>query len=148
MLKLIATVGLPGSGKSTWARRQPAWRVNRDDLRAMMRRQWVHGDRDDEDALTEIQHDAIRVLLRRGRDVVVDDTNLRPEVLDALRDIAEQHGAQFVIEDFWHVPLRVCLERDAARPQPVGEKVIRGMWERYGPRDRGAAGRRRRQPTH
>src|SRR4029453_2439326 len=37
MAKLIITRGLPGSGKTTWAKAQPGTvRVNRDELRRMM----------------------------------------------------------------------------------------------------------------
>lgn len=133
MTKLIITRGLPGSGKTTWARQQPGWRVNRDDLRGMFKTVWNHGDSEDEDTCTEVQREAITALLLAGRDVVVDDTNLRVDVVDALRDIAHMYGAEFHVQDFTDVPLEVCLERDAARPESeqVGPEVIRGMWERY-----------------
>ena len=131
MTTLTITRGLPASGKTFWARQQPGWRVNRDDLRAMVVSDWPHGDAGHEDLLTGVQRNLIIVLLARDRDVTVDDTNLRPDVVDRLRRIAAGYGAEFLIEDFTHVPLDVCLERDAARPNPVGEQVIRGMWERY-----------------
>lgn len=135
MAKLIATRGLPASGKTTWAREQRdwVWRVNRDDLRAMLQTRWPHGDQDYEDMCTEVQHAAIRALLEHEADVVVDDTNLRPSTLDNLRDLAEEMGAQFEVKDFTDVPLEECIARDAARPkaQRVGERVIRRMHERY-----------------
>lgn len=130
-MKLIITRGLPGSGKTTWARTQPAWRVNRDDLRAMVLPTWPHGEPGHEEALTEAQHSAICALLLHGRDVIVDDTNLRQEHVDDLREIADQYGAEFVIKDFTDVPLETCLARDAVRSNPVGETVIRGMWRKY-----------------
>ncbi len=81
MPTLIITIGLPGSGKSTWAK---AWvgedparraRVNRDDLRAML-----HGGRVgtawQERQVTLAQHAAVRALLLHGFEVMVDDTNL------------------------------------------------------------------------
>lgn len=128
---LTITRGLPGSGKSTWARQQPGVRVNRDDLRNMLLPDWPHGDQDHEDTLTSIQLAAIRELLLRGLDVIVDDTNLNPDVVNRLRQSAQRFYAEFVIEDFTHVPLETCIERDAARPNPVGEQVIRGMWEKH-----------------
>lgn len=131
MTTLTITRGLPGSGKTTWARTQPGWRVNRDDLRAMVLPGWIYGSSTNEDALTEAQHSAICALLFHGRDVIVDDTNLRREHVDALREIASIYGAEFLIEDFTHVPLETCIERDAARPNPVGEAVIRRMWDKY-----------------
>jgi predicted kinase len=128
---LTITRGLPGSGKTTWARQQPGWRVNRDDLRAMLRPTWPHGDPAHEDPLTEAQHSAICALLFHDRDVIVDDTNLRQDHVEALHQLADQYGAEFVIRDFTDVPLETCIEQDAARPNPVGEHIIRGMWQRY-----------------
>lgn len=148
MTTLTVTRGLPGSGKTTWARTQPGWRVNRDDLRAMFRPDWKHGDEHDETACTAVQYAAIRELLR-DRYVIVDDTNLHDEHLLALESIARVAGADFVIVDFTDVPLETCIARDAARPNPVGEAAIRRMWDRYlareaarvadSPRETGAA---------
>lgn len=118
MTKLIITQGLPGSGKTTWARKQKAWRVNRDDLRAMVLPTWPHGDNLHELLLTDIQHNTVGTLLHFGLDVIVDDTNLRPDVVETLKLIADTHGAEFHIEDFTDVPLETCIERDAARANP------------------------------
>lgn len=131
MTKLIITRGLPGSGKTTWARQQPAWRVNRDDLRAMLVPEWPHGAPDYEDMLTRVQRAAVRALLANRLDVVVDDTNLCQERVNTLMAIAVDCHAFVEVVDFTDVPLEVCLERDAARPNPVGEQVIRGMWAKY-----------------
>src|SRR5690554_5061653 len=104
MPQLVLTVGLPGSGKSTWAREwvaaDPARRarVNRDDLRTMLRGQLVWGERDLEDQVTIVQHISIRALLLRGYSVVVDDTNLNQVTLDTLTSIGQVYGAQVVIQ--------------------------------------------------
>lgn len=136
MSKLTVTRGLPGSGKSTWAREQQAnnpklWRVNRDDLRAMLRPTWIYGNADAEGWCTAAQYGAIRDLLDANADVVVDDTNLMPEVVDMYRKLAKAYGAEFEVKDFTEVPLEDCIERDAARPEPVGEEVIRRMHDKY-----------------
>lgn len=133
MAKLIITRGLPASGKTTWAREQRdwVWRVNRDDLRAMLQTRWQYGDPDYEDMCTEVQHAVICALLEHEADVVVDDTNLRPSTVENLEDLAYQMGAHFEIKDFTDVPLDECLARDAARDRPVGADVIRRMFDRY-----------------
>ena len=130
MTKLIITRGLPGSGKTSWARTQPGWRVNRDDLRNMFTATWKHGDDHDETLCTAVQYAAIREVLR-DKDVIVDDTNLRDEHVLALESIARVARAEFQIKDFTDVPLEVCIARDAARPDPVGEDVIRRMHAKY-----------------
>lgn len=139
MSKLVITRGLPGSGKSTWAREQQAadldlWRVNRDDLRAMVRPTWTHGDKEAEEILTMVQHAVIRVLLEStDMSVVVDDTNLHSDHVRQLEQIAYEIDEVLLFEehDFTDVPLETCIERDAARPNPVGREVIERMHAKY-----------------
>jgi|SRR5690606_32096562 len=134
MTQLILTVGLPGSGKSTWAREwvaeDPAHRarVNRDDLRTMLRGELVWGDRDLEAQVTAAQRAAVAALLEAGVSVVVDDTNLNPARRGALISIGQAAGADVVIHRM-DTPIEECIRRDALRPphQRVGEAVIRRL---------------------
>ncbi|MGN9779559.1 phosphatase domain-containing protein [Micromonospora sp. H33] len=134
MARLIATRGLPASGKTTFARKlQPSVvRVNRDDLRRML-----HGERlftqRAEWQVTLVQRAQVEALLRAGADVCVDDTNLRSRTLRDWADLAARYGAEFEVHDFTDVPLEECLRRDAARPEAdrVGEAAIRRLHERY-----------------
>ncbi|MEU2664447.1 AAA family ATPase [Micromonospora sp. NPDC007220] len=134
MARLIATRGLPASGKTTFARTlQPSVvRVNRDDLRRML-----HGERLftqwAEWQVTVVQRAQVEALLRVHADVCVDDTNLRSRTLRDWADLAARHGAGFEVHDFTDVPLAECLRRDAARPEAdrVGEAWIRRLHERY-----------------
>ena len=124
MTRLIATRGLPASGKTTFARTlQPSVvRVNRDDLRRML-----HGERLftqwAEAQVTVVQRAQVEALLRARADVCVDDTNLRSRTLRDWAELAARHGADFEVHDFTDVPLDECLRRDAARPaaDQVGE---------------------------
>ncbi|MGN9813599.1 phosphatase domain-containing protein [Micromonospora sp. BQ11] len=134
MGRLIATRGLPASGKTTFARTlQPSVvRVNRDDLRRML-----HGERlftqRAEWQVTLVQRAQVETLLRAGADVCVDDTNLRSRTLRDWADLAARYGAGFEVHDFTDVPLDECLRRDASRAEAdrVGEAAIRRLHERY-----------------
>jgi predicted kinase len=127
------TRGLPGSGKTTWAREQPgAVRVNRDDLRRMLHGGplgfgWA------EVQVTVAQRAQIEALLRAGVNVICDDTNLRARVARELFDLGRQCGADVVFRDFTDVTLEECIARDAGREGDarVGEEAIRGMFQRY-----------------
>lgn len=136
MTSLVITRGLPASGKTTFAR---AWlahdpanraRVNRDDLRAMLFDAPDYGW-EQEKLVTQAQRDLVRTLLKAGRDVVCDDTNLRPKYVREWRRFATAHGAEF---DWIAFPIDVeeAIARDDTRGQQrVGTEVIRRMAEKY-----------------
>jgi len=133
MATLTLTRGLPGSGKSTWARQQKgAVRVNRDEMRRML-----HGGHLGlgwaEVQVTIAQHGLVRALLTAGINVICDDTNFIARHVRALTAIAEECGASVVVRDFTDVPLEVCIARDAEREGDarVGEAAIRSMHRRY-----------------
>jgi predicted kinase len=134
---LTITRGLPGSGKTTWAKEQPQLvRVNRDDLRRMLHGGAVidperRGRAEKE--VTAAHHAAVEGLLRTGAHVVCDDTNLRGRVVREFAELAAKCGAHFSVRDFTDVPLEECIRRDALRTGDghVGEDVIRGMHQRY-----------------
>lgn len=135
MTVLIITRGLPGSGKSTWARQwvtqDPAHRaeVNRDMLRLMM-----HGGyADAEVQVTTARDAAIEALLRRGISVACSDTNLPQRVARDLAKIGARAKADLEVRDLTCVPLDTCLARNAARTdkEPVPEDRIRAMHSRY-----------------
>jgi predicted kinase len=128
------TRGLPGSGKTTWARAQQAADptvvlVSKDELRAML-----HDGRfsaANEGQVVAVRDAIVADTLMRGRDVIVHDTNLHPDHAVALNDIARINHAAFVVKDFTEVPLDTCIARDAARPHPVGATVVRAMWRDF-----------------
>lgn len=136
MARLIITKGLPASGKSTWSIEQvhksessSIVRINKDLLRTML-----HADRrtkQSENQVVKARDALVVAFLRSGVDVIVDDTNLAPWHIERLGTIAARHGATVHVEDFTHVDLETCIERDAHRSSPVGRDVIEEMHQQY-----------------
>lgn len=137
---LVITRGIPASGKTTWALE---WvgedptnrvRINRDDLRKLMFNKYVI-PYDQEKIVTEVQDRMVERLLKSGKSVVVDDTNLRLKYAHGWRDIAHDVGADFEVKDFTDVPLGVAIQRDTDRAnnggRGVGDEVIRNFYDRY-----------------
>lgn len=129
-MKLLMLKGLPGSGKSTWARQFIAdnrgWvRVNKDTLRSM-----IVYHRKDEDLICQFRDTIIIHAFIDKKNVIVDDTNFHPKHERALRSIADAHGAEFEVKVF-DTPIEDCIKNDLKRPESVGERVIRQMHEQY-----------------
>lgn len=139
MPSLLVLQGIPGSGKTTYAEKYirentNTIRVNRDAIRHMLSF-WKKGNKsaskwDNEKLVTDIQFNAIDSALRRGHDVISDDTNLNPKTLRRLQEVADRHSAPLKVM-MMSTPLDICIERDANREDPVGETVIREMAGRY-----------------
>lgn len=137
--KLIICRGIQGSGKSTWAKQwcheDPEHRIrfNNDDIRNMLGDYWVPSR---EKLVTEAKANMITFALITGYDVVVDNMNLNPKEDQWIRtlcsNIEKDNGIHVSIEykDFW-TPVEECIRRDAMRPNPIGEKVIKETWRRY-----------------
>lgn len=132
--RVIMTRGLPGSGKSTWAKQYQAEhpgtiRVCKDDLRAMLHDSKHSKGR--ENFVLKVRDFIVDKALEDGHDVVIDDTNLHEKHFDRMIELAAKHGAIIEPKDFTDVPLEECIRRDLARPRSVGERVIRQMHRQY-----------------
>ena len=132
--RIIFLKGLPGSGKSTWARQylldHPGTvRANKDELRATLHAS-VHS-KARENFVLAVRDFIIDKALTEGHNAICDDTNFSPRHLARMKEIATRHNAIVEIKDFTDVSLEECIARDLARPNSVGERVIRQMHRQY-----------------
>jgi predicted kinase len=138
--KVYFLKGLPGSGKSTWAKKfqteqarrgRVIKRINKDDLRSMIDNS-VHS-KEREKFILELRNSIMRTCLINGYDVIIDDTNFHPKHEEAIRNIVECDfkNVDFEIVDFTDVSLQTCIQRDAIRENSVGRAVIMDMYNRY-----------------
>jgi predicted kinase len=134
MKTVILTKGLPGSGKTYWAKELMAQnpgrykRINKDDLRAMIDDgKW---SKHNEQFILKVRNSLILAALEEGCHVIVDDTNLHSKHEQHIRDLVKGLAA-IEVRDFTDVPLETCLERDRKRQNYVGEKVITSMYRQF-----------------
>lgn len=140
MSKLIICRGLPASGKSTWAKQwvlenpEHRVRINQDDIRLMLGKYWVPSR---EKLVRIILYNAIARAMQYRFNIVVDNTNLNPKILNTLESLVKNCNKDFKVsytieyKDFFDTPLSVCIERDKARDLQVTEKVIRSFYNNY-----------------
>ena len=143
MQQVLILTGISGSGKSTFAKQfvqeNPNWlRVNRDELRKSilatgLNAYWKDEANHDyrqriETLVSELQRTAIHEALRRGWNVLVDNTHIKQKYINELLKMLENFAVEISFK-LLEVPLETAIARDAARPDVVGEAVIR---EQYG----------------
>lgn len=121
----MVLVGLPASGKSTWARENGITALSSDALRELLA-----DDATDQTIHREVfRH--LRALLRTriaiGRAcTAVDATNLTPKERRPYIEIARKLGARVEAVVF-NTPLEECLKRNRARARMVPEAAMRTM---------------------
>jgi predicted kinase len=135
---LIATVGLPGSGKSHFARalalRLPSVILESDALRAVLFRRPRHGYKESRRLFQAIHALADR-LLRNGYAVLLDATNLREDHRRDLNSLAARSGSRFILVELT-APEGVILQRlkgRKLRPEQAGIEVYLRMREESEP---------------
>jgi predicted kinase len=143
--KILVLRGLPASGKTTYARKwisedsEQRIRFNRDDIRNMLGEYKVPSK---EDLITSIYYHFLDEAMISGYDIVLDNMNLNKTSLSELETFVKNTnydfdrtpiGIHYTIEykDFFNVPIETCIERDKAREKPIGENVIRSIYNKY-----------------
>lgn len=127
MKKLRVLIGMPASGKSTYAMKllqdEKDWfRVSRDDIRMTMF--GTEHDISIEGFVSKVQNMLLLKALKAGKNVVVDNCNIRASYRNELFQLAALIGDVLYEEVVFNTSLQECIERNKNRSRKVPENVI------------------------
>lgn len=131
--KILILIGIPASGKSTWAkdfvRNNPDYvRVNRDDFRDMLKSSQTCENKI-EDMITSLVFGVIEEALSKRLNIIVDNTNLKQKYIN---EIIEKFKYSADIDyRVFDISLKKALEYNAGRERKVPESVIEKMFKSY-----------------
>lgn len=138
-MKAIITVGISGSGKSTWAEQQVnAFEINRDKLRWQITGKYGWSGSNAykfsskvETEVTRVAEGHLHTVAKYGEDVIISDTNLNPKFRQKLIETCKGLGYEVEIKEF-PISFQEALKRDKERGIfSVGEEVLKKQWEQW-----------------
>ena len=129
---LVLLVGIPGSGKTTYAEKYIKKHTNAVHLSSDLIRNELWGDeatQGDNNEVFSLMHSRAIEALNNGQSVVYDATNVTRKDRSYIIAICPKF-VKIEVHIVW-APIEICIERDAARERTVGKAVIDKMLKRF-----------------
>lgn len=128
--KIILTIGLPGSGKSTYVNNnfigiKSGYQILcLDDMRLAMGNIF---NRKTEDIIIAMHNIMARAFMERGLSMVIDSTNISKKVVEYWRESADEYGYD-MRGIFFDVPIEECIKRKCGKNK-LTKEVYERMYE-------------------
>jgi hypothetical protein len=88
-----------------------------------------------EKLVTEVRNAALKAALKKGRNIILDETNLNPRNFEEVTKIVKELNiSAMIMEKPFYIELEEALERDSKRigTAKVGEEIVRKFWKKSG----------------
>lgn len=135
MVKFVMLIGIPGSGKTTWAREKMKYRsstyihLSSDEIRNKIASDTGETDRNKLNAKTfKVMNDSTIECLKRGISIFYDATNLTVKDRRHIMKKVIALQSELEIETkavVFNTPFEVCYERNRRRKEPVPNEYMR-----------------------
>lgn len=139
MINILILKGIPGSGKSTWAKSFIAenplnyLRINNDDLRASFNNSIF--SKDYEKIIESTRLFLIKEGIKHNKNIIIDNVNIGNNIFEQVVKIAKESNKDISIEEkCFYIDLEEAILRDSKREgkTKVGPDVIRHFWNKSG----------------
>lgn len=135
MNKVSICIGVSGSGKSTFAKKQAATVIERDEIREFLFPGYWRQTPDSkkESLVTQEQERQILGAIKAGKPhIIISDTNLNQKYVGRITSLFEPAGYEVEFKYFDDsLSLWKCLSRNANRERKVPEEIICKQWKQY-----------------
>lgn len=140
-LDIIVVCGLPGAGKSYFAKKyfETSGRkhINRNEIRAFLYtmtnfgRPWKNEyfDEEDEHLVKHTERKIIENILHHGGNLIVDNTSISKSSRKMYVDIAKETRKSIGVV-YIDTPVKFCIQRNAKRSDPLPEQLITDLYVR------------------
>ncbi len=140
MPKIILCRGIPGSGKTFWAKEwvlkdsEHRVRFNNDDIRNMLGEYWVPKR---ESLVEMLKYHFVHETMNKNYDIVIDNMNLNPKEIKVYENWIEKHNHfdfcfKYKLEfKNFNTPLDICIIRDSNRERPIGKDIITATYNKH-----------------
>ena len=137
-MKLILTVGISASGKTTWVNNSRLYNtvnINRDDIRFNIVQpgsNWktYKFNSGNESKVTQFELRLAESAVKTHENIIISNTNLNPKIRNFWKEYAKKNGYEFEIIEF-PITLEEAIKRDRLRQNSVGEKVLYKQYQQW-----------------
>ena len=130
MGEIILTIGLPGSGKSTYVNDNFIKTGSGHQILCLDDMRLAMGDifnRKTEDIIIAMHNIMARAFMERGLSMVIDSTNISKKVVEYWRESADEYGYD-MRGIFFDVPIEECIKRKCGKNK-LTKEVYERMYE-------------------
>lgn len=129
----IILVGIPASGKTTWAndflaKNDKFIRLSRDEMRFAWQNRAMLSNKLESMLATQLEEQA-GFFLSQGFSLIIDATNLKHKYIERWIEVCQPHSN--VRCQVFDISLAKALERNAARDRVVPENIVRNMFKSF-----------------
>ncbi len=121
-MQLTMLIGIPGSGKSTYAQTLGKPVLSLDGIR-----QELYGDERELGSAREtdrVLRERLEKLARAGEDAVLDATHVSAQRRSRMIRLARRLGYDRIVGVWFRTPIGVCLKRNRERPNALPDFVL------------------------